>query len=104
MRADTDSLNHVILSWQPNKEPDLTKYYVYRSHGSDKPAIVDSLIANINDSLCSWTDIEPIMQFIPVNYFVSAVDSSGLESVKSANSEIRYDSSGRIIITNHEYD
>ncbi len=104
LNTATDSLNNIVLNWLPNKEPDLDKYYIYRSDKNENLIIIDSLLAGHPDSSEIWIQPNPIKTSNSFNYAVSAVDHSGQESLKSAECEIQFDISGGIKITNHEYD
>ncbi len=89
---------NVILSWDVNTEPDLSKCYIYRKVGSGNWENVD------NTTNTTWTD--PLILIdtsgpIVVQYRVTAVDNSNQESNYSntvstnANESFKYSDGGK---------
>lgn len=72
----------IELSWDPNLEPDLAGYYVYRSEGEGAPAKITELLASPH---YSDKDVRSGARY---RYAVSAADISGNESARSAVAEV----------------
>ncbi|MHA2100651.1 MAG: choice-of-anchor D domain-containing protein, partial [Candidatus Kariarchaeaceae archaeon] len=70
--------NQVILRWNPNNEPDLYKYNIYRGTSSPPVTLIDSVVvSSFVDTIYVDNNVIPDTAYY---YHISAVDSSGSES------------------------
>ena len=76
LRATTNLPRKITIAWQPNPEPDISYYKVYRSSA---PRLFYSYLAKTNDT--TFTDMiadDGVARY----YKITAVDKDGLESPK----------------------
>jgi len=81
LRADVTP-NSIVLAWDPDSEPDLAGYRVYRATGDSPP----QKLAELN-GIPSYTD-PAVEHGKTYRYSVSAFDKAGNESQRSAPQEI----------------
>lgn len=81
----------IITSWNANSESDLTGYNIYRSNTPDSEySKINSLIISKTDSPSYVDTIKGKVQ-ATYYYVVTAVDSSGNESVFSSKGDVHID-------------
>lgn len=70
-----------ILTWDPNKEPDLAGYRIYRGFGTATP----TLLASVTKDTVTYTDSTLPNLDQAVTYNLTAFDTAGNESAHSVN-------------------
>ena len=86
LRAYIDTLGAVHLEWQPNADPDLLGYRLYRSHAHGQPLVV------MNDTAIRSTHFVDSIQLNNLNhkmlYAIAALDQRYNQSALSAMVEV----------------
>ncbi len=92
LKASINSLNHVVLTWSANTEPNLSAYKIYKSETTGKVPNKFDYTITIPASQTKWTDTKISYKNISQNIFykISTVDSANKESVLSEYATVNY--------------